>query len=84
MEAKSSKEALDAQLAAIEKEYTDISKAGQSLDMMLLHLVKAVKLPNKAKLNVQKPINLNKTMNLPEIPFINVASNAPSQPSATQ
>lgn len=84
MEAKSSKESFDAQIATIEKEYTDISKAGQSLDMMLLHLVKAVKLPKKAKLNVQKPINLNKTMNLPEIPFINVASNAPTQPSATQ
>lgn len=73
MEAKSSKEALDAQLAIIEKEYADISKEGQSLDMMLLHLVKAVKLPKKAKTNVQKPVNLNKTMNLPEIPFINVA-----------
>lgn len=84
MEAKSSKEALDAQLATIEKEYTDISKEVQSLDMMLLHLVKAVKLPKKAKLSVQKPINLNKTMNLPEIPFINIASNTPTQPSATQ
>jgi len=52
MEAKSSKEALDAQLATIEKKYTDISKEVQSLDMMLLHLVKAVKLPKKAKLSV--------------------------------
>jgi hypothetical protein len=84
MEARSSKEALDAQFATIEKEYTDISKEGQSLDMMLLHLVKAVKLPKKTKLSAQKPINLNKTMNLPEIPFINVASNAHTQPSATQ
>jgi chaperonin cofactor prefoldin len=52
MEAKSSKEALDAQLATIEKKYTDISKEVQSLDMMLLYLVKAVKLPKKAKLSV--------------------------------
>jgi Dynamin family len=74
IEAKSSKEALDAQLATVEKEYADITKEGQSLDMMLLHLIKAVKLPKKPKINVQKPINLNKTMNLPEIPFINVSS----------
>jgi hypothetical protein len=52
MEAKSSKEAVDAQLATIEKEYMDISKKVQSLDMMLLHFVKAVKLPKKAKLSV--------------------------------
>lgn len=81
MEAKSSKEALDAQLASIEKEYTNVSKEGQSLDLMLLHLVKAVKLPKKTKLIVQKPINLNKTMNLPEIQFINVTSQAQSQTS---
>jgi hypothetical protein len=41
-----------AQLATIEKKYTDISKEVQSLDMMLLHLVKVVKLPKKAKLSV--------------------------------
>jgi hypothetical protein len=33
---------------------------------------------------VQKPINLNKTMNLPEIPFINLASNGHIQQPASQ
>lgn len=79
MEAKSSKEALDAQLAIIEKEYANVSKEGQSLDLMLLHLVKAVKLTKKPKIIVQKPVNLNKTMNLPEIQFINVTSQVQSQ-----
>ncbi len=73
MEARSSTEALDAQLAIIEKEYAQISKEGQSLDMMLLHLLKAVKLPKKSKLTTQTT-NLNKTLNLPEIPFLNVSS----------
>ena len=74
MEARSSTEALDAQLAMIEKEYAQISKEGQSLDMMLLHLLKAVKLPKKSKLTTQTTTNLNKTLNLPEIPFLNVSS----------
>jgi hypothetical protein len=74
MEARSSTEALDAQLAIIEKEYAQISKEGLSLDMMLLHLLKAVKLPKKSKLIMQTTTNLNKTLNLPEIPFLNVSS----------
>lgn len=82
MEAKSSKEALDTQLVSLEKEYADISKQAQSLDLMLLHLVKAVKISKKSTLTAQKPISLNKIMQLPEIPFIHVSNQSQSQASS--
>ncbi len=49
MEAKASAEALDNQLAMVEKAYAAALKEGQNLDLMLLQLVKAIKPALKSK-----------------------------------
>jgi hypothetical protein len=75
MEANASAEALDNQLAIVEREYALIAKESQALDTMLLQLMRAVKPAiqvTAAKLN--NNIDLDKTLNLPEMPFLNVAS----------
>lgn len=77
IEARASTQALDAQLAIVEHEYNLIAKESVALDTMLLHLIKAVKRPKKAKLTTQQTTtNLNKTLNLPEIQFSNVPQNS--------
>jgi len=78
MEANASAQALDNQLAIVEREYALIAKESQALDTMLLQLMRAVKpaiQATAAKLN--NNIDLDKTLNLPEMPFLNVASVVP-------
>lgn len=72
-EARESAEALDAQLAIVEREYVLLSKESQALDVMLLQLIKAVKPAMKAKASEQTPTALDKSIQLPEMPFLNVA-----------
>ena len=72
MKAKASAEALDSQLAVIEREYAAVVKEGQKLDLMLLQLMKAVKPAIKAKLAEQNVAEFNKTVHLPQVPFLNV------------
>ena len=73
-EAKSSAEALDAQLAVVEREYAEVSKESQTLDSMLLQLIKAVKPAIKANAAESNTAILDKTLKLPEMPFLNVAA----------
>ena len=72
-EAKDSAGALDAQLALVEREYAVVSKESQVLDTMLLQLIKAVKPAVKAKAAEQAEVALDKAIQLPEMPFLNVA-----------
>ncbi len=72
-EAKASAEALDARLAIVEREYALLSKESQALDVMLLQLIKAVKPAMKAKASEQAAAALDKSIQLPEMPFLNVA-----------
>lgn len=73
-EAKASAEALDAQLAIVEREYTEVSKESQALDTMLLQLIKAVKPAMQASAARNNEAVLDKTLKLPEMPFLNVAA----------
>ena len=77
-EAKASSQALDYRLSIIENEYAAIAKKSQTLDTMLLQLMKAVQPAIKAKAAAQAETNLNqlmvKTLNLPEMPFISVSA----------
>ena len=77
-EAKASSQALDYRLSIIENEYATIAKQSQTLDTMLLQLMKAVQPAIKAKAAAQVESNLNqlmvKTLNLPEMPFISVSA----------
>jgi len=72
MEAKASAEALDNQLAIVEKEYTLHTKESQALDTMLLHLIMAVKPAVKARLADKNDFGMDKTMQMPDLPFLNV------------
>ena len=72
-EAKASAEALDAQLATIEREYVTVSKENQVLDTMLLQLIKAVKPAVKASAIDKAEATLDKSIQLPEMPFLNVS-----------
>ena len=71
-EARASAEALDNQLAIVEKEYTQFSKESQNLDTMLLQLMTAVKPAVKAKLADQNEFGIDKTLQMPDLPFLNV------------
>jgi archaellum component FlaC len=71
-EARESAEALDTQLAKVESEYAVVSKESQVLDTMLLQLIKAVKPAAKAKAAEQAQAALDKAIQLPEMPFLNV------------
>jgi ribosomal protein S15P/S13E len=77
MQAKASAEALDNQLIVVEHEYALIAKESQSLDTMLLQLMKAVKPAIKAKAAEKIDAELNKSLNLPEMPFLNVTVASP-------
>ena len=72
-EAKASAEALDAQLATIEREYVTVSKENQVLDTMLLQLIKAVKPAVTASAIDKAEATLDKSIQLPEMPFLNVS-----------
>jgi hypothetical protein len=71
-EARESAEALDTQLALVEHEYATTSKESQLLDTMLLQLMKAVKPAMKAKASEKAELILEKSIQLPEMPFLNV------------
>ena len=71
-EARASAEALDTQLALVEREYATVSKESQTLDTMLLQLIKAVKPAVKANADDKAEAELNKSIKLPEMPFLNV------------
>ena len=77
-EAKASSQALDYRLSIVENEYATIAKQSQTLDTMLLQLMKAVQPAIKAKIAAEAEANLNKpmakTLNLPEMPFISVSA----------
>jgi len=78
-EAKASAEALNERLAIVEAEFGDISKKSQDLDTMLLQLMKAVQPAIKAKTAAElTDATLDKTLKLPEMPFLNVASELPT------
>ena len=74
LEAKASAEALDSQLAIVEKEYTLLAKESQALDTMLLQLMTAVKPAIKAKLADKNEFGNDKTMQMPDLPFLNVTT----------
>ena len=73
-EARASAEALDTQLALVEREYAEVSKQSQTLDTMLLQLIKAVKPAMKANAIENNTSALDKTLKLPEMPFLNVTA----------
>ena len=77
-EAKASSQALDYRLSIVENEYATIAKQSQTLDTMLLQLMKAVQPAIKAKIAAEAEGNLSKpmakTLNLPEMPFISVSA----------
>jgi hypothetical protein len=76
VEAKSSAASLDSQLTIVEKEYASVAKESQALDTMLLQLVKAVKPAVSAKAAQKNNIDFDKTLVLPNMPFINVVASA--------
>lgn len=77
MEAKASAEAVDNQLTQIEKEYAMIANESQALDTMLLHLITAVKPAVKARMADKNAFGTDKTMQMPDLPFLNVPTIQP-------
>jgi hypothetical protein len=71
-DAKASAEALDSRLAIVEAEYAAMTKESQTLDNMLLHLMKAVQPAIKAKAAAEISASLDKSLKLPDMPFLNV------------
>lgn len=74
MEAKASAEALDNQLALVEKEYAMMLKQGQLLDLMSLQLIKAVKASSKANTAEKYHTDHEKTIQLTHTLFSNVVA----------
>jgi septum formation topological specificity factor MinE len=71
-DARASAEALEGRLAIVEAEYAAITKESQSLDAMLLQLMKAIQPAIKAQAEAIKvDTELNKTLRLPEMTFLN-------------
>lgn len=77
MSAKASAESLDNQLAVVEREYALLSKDAQAIDGMLLYLIIATKPAIKAKLADKNNFGLDKTLQMPELPFLNVPTIQP-------
>ena len=74
-DARASTETLEFRLAIVEAEYVAITKQSQSLDTMLLQLMKAVQPAMKAQAEAQKvDAELDRTLRLPEMTFLNVAN----------
>ena len=72
-DARASTEALEYRLAIVEAEYAAIAKQSQSLDTMLLQLMKAVQPAIKAQAVAEKmDAELDRTLRLPEMTFLNV------------
>ena len=72
LEAKASAEALDNQLAIVEKDYTLINKESQALDSMLLSLMTAIKPAVKARIADKNDFGVDKTLRMPDLPFFSV------------
>ena len=73
-DARASTEALEYRLAIVEAEYAAITIHSQSLDAMLLQLMKAIQPAIKALTEAEKvDAKLDKTLTLPELTFLNVA-----------
>ncbi len=72
MQARASAEALDNQLALVEREYATILKEGQTLDLMLLQLIKTVKPAIKANISVKNSADFEKTIQIAPFPFLNI------------
>jgi hypothetical protein len=78
-DAKASAEALNDRLTVVESEYAAILKNSQTLDTMLLQLMKAVQPAIKAKTAAELiDATLDKTLKLPEMPFLNATSEVPA------
>ena len=77
-QAKASSQALDHRLSIVENEYATIAKQSQTLDTMLLQLMKAVQPAIKAKVAAEAGEVLAKTLNLPQMPFISMSATAAS------
>jgi hypothetical protein len=71
-DAKASTEALDSRLSIVEAEYAAMAKESQTLDNMLLHLMKTVQPAIKAKAAAENSVELDKSLKLPDMPFLNV------------
>ena len=73
-DARASTEALEYRLAIVEAEYAAITIHSQSLDTMLLQLMKAIQPAIKALTEAEKvDAKLDKTLTLPVLTFLNVA-----------
>ena len=70
--AKASTDSLELQLTLVEQEYAVVAKESQRLDIMLLQLIKAVKPAIKAKTAEKNNLEFEKTLKLPNMPFLNV------------
>jgi hypothetical protein len=71
-DAKASAESLDSRLVIVENEYAKIAKESQNLDNMLLQLMNAVKPALKANATADSNADLDKSLKLPDMPFLNV------------
>ncbi len=77
MQAKDSAQALDNQLAQVEKEHAATLKEAQDLDLMLLDLLKMVKLGSKTSIAENDTAAFKKTPDLTPMPFLNVSTDGP-------
>ena len=65
---------MEYQLAIVEAKYVAITKNSQSLDTILLQLMKAIQPVIIAQTEAEKvDAKLDKTLRLPELPFLNMA-----------
>ena len=84
-DARASADALESRLAMVEAEYAAITKNSQSLDTMLLQLMKAVQPAIKAQAEAEKvDAELERTFRLPEMTFLNVAESGFSETNQTK
>jgi Dynamin family len=73
-DAKASAEALDNRLSLVENDYALIANESLTLDTMLLQLMKAVQPAIKANSAAKLEVELDKSLKLPEMPFLNVTA----------
>ena len=84
-DARASADTLESRLAMVEAEYAAITKNSQSLDTMLLQLMKAVQPAIKAQAEAEKvDAALERTFRLPEMTFLNVAESGFSETNQTE
>ena len=79
--ARASTKALEYRLAIVKAEYAAITIHSQSLNTMLLQLMKGIQPAIKAKTEAENMgAKLDKTLRLPELTFLNVAEAGFSRP----